>query len=214
MNKFECDLMIFKYIKQSIDIVSQTTDNSSTLSLGMSQFEDYECPWEQLWEPPKIGDLTVDLLESNPREYQRILEYLLVESDSSQIIEKLNEKPYETWYSNHIFSLSRLVGELNSKAQNRENYPQDSFYGSRNRKGIPTELAINLLRTMLNAGGDITEKDYYGKNVVEYLKEGENGSIFYRTGNEEYTGFVEKVFTENHSTTTDSPEEGIPPENQ
>ena len=157
-----------------------------------------------------VGDLTTRLLETNPKKYEQTLKDLSTWGNgSSAVKEKLNEKLYETWYSNHLFSLSRLVGKLNPEAQDRENYPVDSFYGSQNVEGIPTDIAINLLKMMMNAGGDITEKDYYGRNILEYLQEGNRGSMFYRTGNEEYTKFVEEIFSREEN--TDSCEEGVPP---
>tara|TARA_B100001059_G_C17499927_1_gene410557 strand:- start:122 stop:625 length:504 start_codon:yes stop_codon:yes gene_type:complete len=159
---------------------------------------------------PTLGDLTTELLEKNLEKYSQTLKNLSVWGDSEEVKKKLNEKPYETWHSNHLFSLSRLVGKLNPEAQDRENYRVDSFYGSQNVEGIPTDIAINLLKMMMNAGGDITEKDYYGKNVLEYLREGSQGSVFYRTGNEEYTKFVEEIFSREEN--TDSCEEGVPPE--
>ena len=153
---------------------------------------------------PGVNDLTTSLLEKDPEKFGQTLKDLASWGNGSHAVkEKLNEEPYETWHSNHLFALSRLVGTLNSEAQNREEYPVDSFYGSQNVGGIPTSQAIDLLKMMLNAGGDITRKDYYGKNVLEYLKKGHQESLFYRTGNEEYTRFVEKIYP---------CEEGIPPE--
>lgn len=177
----------------------------------MSLCDNSESPLGQVWELPNIDDLTVGLLENNPHEYLRVLENLSVRGDRSKVNDKLNEKSYVTWYSNHLFSLSRLVGTLNQEAQNRADYPIDSFYGSRICRGISTDLAINLLKMMLNAGGDITGKDYYGINVLDFLKKGSEESIFYRTGNEEYTRFVETVYTR-ASSVTGVCEEGIPPE--
>lgn len=156
---------------------------------------------------PGVGDLTVSLLETNPVKYAQTLKDLATWGNGSHgVKEKLNEEPYETWHSNHLFALSRLVGTLNSEAQNREEYSEGLFYGSRNVDGIPTSQAIDLLKMMLNAGGDITAKDYYGRNILEYLKRGHQETLFYRTGIEEYTRFVEKIYE------GDSCEEGIPPE--
>ena len=182
--------------------------------LSPESCDEVKCPWTQLWEPPNLSDLTVELLEANPREYHRVLEYLLRYSriDKSKIKEKLNEKPYETWYSNHLFALSRLVGTLNPNAQDRTKYLVGSFYGSRNRCGIPQDLAMNLLKMMINSGGDITSKDYYEKNVLEYLKDGASGSLFYRIENDKYTRFVEMIFSKSSCTVTEEYEEGIPPE--
>ena len=158
---------------------------------------------------PGVGDLTVSLLETDPGKYGQTLKDLAAWGNGSHAVkEKLNEEPYETWHSNHLFALSRLVGTLNSEAQNREEYSEGLFYGSRNVDGIPTSQAIDLLKMMLNAGGDITAKDYYGKNVLEYLQGGDV-TLFYRTGNEEYTKFVEGIFSREEN--TDSCEEGVPP---
>ena len=159
----------------------------------------------------KVSDLTTSLLETNPEKYAQTLKDLMTWGNGSQAVkEKLNEEPYETWHSNHLFSLSRLVGTLNPDAQDREENPIDTFYGSRNVEGISTKDAITLLKMMLNAGGDIAAKDFYGENVLEYLKDGPVSSKFYRTGNEEYTRFVETVFTGEPSDESDSFEEGIP----
>ena len=156
---------------------------------------------------PGVGDLTVSLLETNPVEYGQILKDFASWGNASHAVkEKLNEEPYETWHSNHLFALSRLVGTLNPEAQNRDEHPEGLFYGSRNVNGIPTSQAIDLLKMMLNAGGDITAKDYYGRNVLEYLKRGHQETLFYRTGIEEYTRFVEEIYEGN------SCEEGSPPE--
>ena len=158
---------------------------------------------------PKIADLTVELLETDPQRYAWILETVSTWEETDEVKERLNEKPYETWYSNHPFALSRLVGELNSEAREDASLwgtTGGSFYGSKNVEGISTGLAIKLLKMMLNAGGDINSKDYYGKSVLEMLKNGSEESRFYRTGNEEYTRFVETLFHK------EEPEEGIPPE--
>tara|TARA_B100001287_G_C22676138_1_gene527771 strand:+ start:823 stop:1251 length:429 start_codon:yes stop_codon:yes gene_type:complete len=140
----------------------------------------------------QISDLSVSLLEKDPRKYVQLLRELLESGKGEEVREKLNEKPYETWYSNHLFSLSRLVGKLNSEAQDREQYVECSFYGSQNVEGIPIDLAKEILTLMVKSGGDIREKDYYGVDVLEYLKG--RDSAFYRVENEEYTSFVEKLF--------------------
>ena len=155
---------------------------------------------------PKIADLTVDLLETDPRRYAWILETVSTWEKTDEVKERLNEKPYRTWYSNHPFSLSLLVGTLNPEAQDRENYSEGSFYGSTNVEGIPTDLAIKLLKMMVNIGGDISCTDWSGNSVLKTLKGGSEISSLYRTGNEEYTRFVETIFPK------EEPEEGIPPE--
>ena len=156
----------------------------------------------------KVEDLSVSLLEENPRRYYEILKVLSERDDpetKEELKEKLNEAPYDTWYSNHVLSLSLLVGRLNQGAIDKFGVG-GAFYGSKSVEGIGGELAENLLKTMLNCGGDIMATDYYGKNVVNILKRGEMDSDFYRTGVGEYLRTVEVIYP---SSTEIS--EGIPP---
>ena len=156
----------------------------------------------------KVGDLSVSLLEREPHRYYEILQ-ALSESDDPPIKqalkEKLNETPYETWHSNHVLSLSRLVGRLNQAAID-EFGVGGAFYGSNNIGGIEGELANNLLKLMLNCGGDITATDYYGGNIINILTDGEEESNFYRIGGMEFLRTVELI----HSCSTGI-SEGIPP---
>ena len=72
---------------------------------------------------PGVSDLTTRLLEKDPEKYGQTLKDLATWGNGSHAVkEKLNEEPYETWHSNHLFALSRLVGTLNPEAQNREEY--------------------------------------------------------------------------------------------
>ena len=156
----------------------------------------------------KVEDLSVSLLEREPHRYYEVLKVLSTKDDpgtKAALKKKLNEAPYDTWYSNHILSLSLLVGRLNQRAIDKYGVG-GAFYGSMNVEGIEGELAANLLKTMLNCGGDIEATDYYGKNVVDILKRGEMESNFYRTGVGEYLRTVEII----HSSSTEI-SEGIPP---
>tara|TARA_Y100000992_G_scaffold266430_1_gene204339 strand:- start:101 stop:610 length:510 start_codon:yes stop_codon:yes gene_type:complete len=160
--------------------------------------------------PSRAGvmELSVSLLEASPHRYYEILQVLSAREDPSlrqALKDKLNETPYETWHSNHVLSLSRLVGRLNSEAIDEYGVGA-AFYGSNNVEGIPKDLAINLLKLMVNCGGDISNKDYYGKNITDILKAGEEESRFYRTGAEEYLRTVEII----QSGSTEI-SEGVPP---
>jgi len=153
-----------------------------------------------------IADLTTCLLEREPSRYLEVLEHLSKDQDPEHkrgLKEKLNEKPYNTWYSNHVFSLSRLVGKINQGAID-EGYEVGSYYGSRNQDGIPFVLACTLLKMMLNCGADIMAKDYYDNSIVYSLSHPEQNN-FYRTGNEEFVKVVEGIYYA-------GAEEGIPPE--
>ncbi len=153
--------------------------------------------------PYSINDLTVGLLETNPHEYLRVLENLMVSEEITEIKKKLNDKPYESWHSNHVFSLSRLVGKMNQGAID-EGFEIGSYYGSRNQDGIPFDLACSLLKKMLNCGADIMAKDYYENSIIDYLSHPEYNH-FSRTDNEEFKRVVEGIYYA-------SVEEGIPPE--
>ena len=155
-----------------------------------------------------VGELTVSLLESEPHRYYGVLKVLSTKEDPETKValkDKLNETPYETWHSNHVLSLSRLVGRLNQRAID-EFGEGGAFYGSKNIRGIEGELANNLLKMMLNCGANITATDYYGYNIIDILTAGENESNFYRIGAEEYLRTVEII----HSASTEI-SEGVPP---
>jgi hypothetical protein len=142
-----------------------------------------------------VGELSVSLLEREPRRYYEILQTLSDSDDPSikqALREKLNETPYESWESNHVLSLSRLVGRLNQRAID-EYGVGGAFYGSNNVRGIEGELANNLLKLMLNCGGDITATDYYGRNIITILTDGEEESNFYRIGAMEFMRTVEII---------------------
>ena len=153
-----------------------------------------------------IANLTTCLLEREPSRYLEVLEHLSKDQDPEHkrgLKEKLNEKPYNTWYSNHVFSLSRLVGKMNQGAID-EGYEVGDYYGSRNKEGISQDLGISLLKMIVNAGGDILAKDYYDNSIIDYLSHPEC-SKFSRTDNEEFMRVVEGIYYA-------GVEEGIPPE--
>ena len=59
--------------------------------------------------------LSVELLETSPNKYFDILDNLSSCKDESSYLtgllkEKLNEKPYRSWHSNHAFCVALLVG--------------------------------------------------------------------------------------------------------
>jgi hypothetical protein len=146
---------------------------------------------------PTISDLSVQLLESDAATYLDTLNYLAEEGTActkEELKKKLNETPYETWHSNHVFALSRLVGKMNERALDQENgYSEGSYYGSSMPLGISVDFAIALFDILLECGGDITSKDYYEQDVVEYFDNQEN-TRFYRTDNEKFIEHVRREY--------------------
>ena len=95
-----------------------------------------------------VGELTTSLLETDPQGYYHRLNHLASSDDPDTreaLKGRLNEEPYESWYSNHLLSLSRLVGKMNQRAI-RELGEGGAFYGSKNIEGISAKLAVDLVR--------------------------------------------------------------------
>ena len=137
------------------------------------------------------GDLSLQLLEKDPELYLEVLTHLSYKYNTKEELKaKLNETPYESWHSNHAFSLCRLVGKMNPEVLESGEYDEGSYYGSSIPDGIDEDLAISILNMILLCGGDILAKDYYDKTPQEYLKEAEGTSIFYRVNNEKFKEHV------------------------
>lgn len=143
--------------------------------------------------PIVLDDLSIQLLEKDPDRYLEVLTCVAcgeTHFTKEELKEKLNETPYESWYSNHAFSLCRLVGKMNSEVLESDEYDGCSYYGSSNPEGIDEDLATSILNMILMCGGDILAKDYYGKTIQEYLKEAKETSLFYRVNNEKFKDHV------------------------
>ena len=140
-----------------------------------------------------LPELSLQLLEAEPEKYFEVLTYLSHEESGCALEDlkaKLNETPYESWYSNHAFSLCRLVGKMNSEVLESGEYDEASYYGSNNPEGIDEDLAISIFQMIHLCGGDILAKDYYDKTPQEYLKEAKDTSLFYRENNEKFKDHV------------------------
>ena len=143
--------------------------------------------------PIVLSDLSIQLLEKDPDRYLGVLTHLSHEETGctkEELKEKLNETPYESWHSNHAFSLCRLVGKMNSEVLESGEYDEASYYGSSNPEGIDEDLAISILNMILLCGGDILAKDYYENTPQRYLEEAKETSIFYRVDNEKFADYV------------------------
>ena len=143
--------------------------------------------------PIVIADLSLQLLEEDPEKYFEVLTYLSHEESGCTLEElkaKLNETPYETWHSNHAFSLFRLVGKMNPEVLESGEYDEGSYYGSSNPEGIDEDLAISIFGMIHLCGGDISAKDYYGNTPQGYMESAKETSIFYRVDNEMFADYV------------------------
>ena len=144
-----------------------------------------------------ICDLTVDLLACEAKRYLRILNHLSESEERGELAAKLNEKSPDTWESNHVFSLSLLVGQMNTGVteymDENGSIPHHMYYGSRIPGGVDMDTAICLLRKMVECGGDIKSKNYYEQDVVEYFETQETAR-FHRTNNEEYIKVVKDIY--------------------
>ena len=142
----------------------------------------------------RITDLSVELMERDPKRYFDLLCYFSgTESHitSAALSGKLNETPYHSWHSNHAFSVVLLVGEMNREALEEFGESSDSYFGGHLPRGIEGYFGIQLLDKIIECGGDITAKNYYDENVIEYL---DGYYRFKRTGDEAFNGHVRKAF--------------------
>ena len=135
-----------------------------------------------------IEHLSVDLLEKDAERYLRVLEYLENTVSIDEIKVKLNEKPYSSWYGNHLFALTQLVGSLNDNSRSEICSPDD-FLGAGLIDGIPEDLGITILNKIVSLGVNLTDTDYYHNTILDVVNDTDN--LSYRDKNNEK--FKQKV---------------------
>ena len=119
---------------------------------------------------------TQELLETSPVEYFEIIKGM-------NQFDKINEKPYCSWHSNHVQALSYLAGKLKTNCDG-------GFYGY-NIKNLDQDVAIEILDNLMRLGADIHMENYYNENIMESL---ENKTLFVRTDNERFIERVKKYY--------------------
>ena len=135
-----------------------------------------------------IEHLSVDLLEKDAERYLRVLVYLENTVSIDEIKMKLNEKPYHSWYGNHLFALTKLVGSLNDDSKSEICSPDD-FLGAGIPDGIPEDLGITILNKIVSLGVNLKDTDYYDDTIIECINSTDN--LTYRDKNNEQ--FKQKV---------------------
>ena len=135
-----------------------------------------------------IEHLSVDLLEKDAERYLEVLVYLEKTFSIDEIKVKLNEKPYHSWYGNHLFALTKLVGSLNEDSRSEICSPDD-FLGAGLRDGIPEDLGIAILNKIVSLGVNLKDTDYYDDTIIECMND--TGNLSYRDKNNEI--FKKKV---------------------
>ena len=135
-----------------------------------------------------IDDLSIYLLEKDAETYLEVLIYLEKNVSIDEIKVKLNEKPYHSWYGNHLFALTQLVGSLNEDSRSEICSPDD-FLGAGLRDGIPEDLGIAILNKIVSLGVNLKDTDYYDDTIIECMND--TGNLSYRDKNNEI--FKKKV---------------------
>jgi len=135
-----------------------------------------------------IKHLSVELLEEDAERYLRVLEYLENTVSIDEIKVKLNEKPYRSWYGNHLFALTKLVGSLNDNSRSEICSPDD-FLGAGLTDGIPEDLGITILNKIVSLGVNLKDTDYYHDTIIDVVNN--TGNLSYRDKNNEK--FKQKV---------------------
>ena len=129
-----------------------------------------------------IEHLSVDLLEKDAERYLEVLVYLEKNVSIDEIKLKLNEKPYRSWYGNHLFALTKLVGSLNDNSRSEICSPDD-FLGAGLTDGIPEDLGIAILNKIVSLGVDLKDTDYYHDTIIDVVNDTIN--LSYRDKNNE-----------------------------
>jgi len=135
-----------------------------------------------------IDDLSVYLLEKDAEKYLEVLEYLEKNVSLDEIKVKLNEKPYRSWYGNHLFALTKLVGSLNDDSRSEICSP-DSFLGAGIPNGISEDLGIAILNKIVSLGVNLKDIDYYHYTIIDVVND--TIRLSYRDKNNEI--FKQKV---------------------
>jgi hypothetical protein len=135
-----------------------------------------------------IDDLSVYLLEKDAEKYLEVLEYLEKNVSIDEIKVKLNEKPYRSWYGNHLFALTKLVGSMNDDSRSEICSP-DSFLGAGIPNGISEDLGIAILNKIVSLGVNLKDIDYYHYTIIDVVND--TISLSYRDKNNEI--FKQKV---------------------
>lgn len=135
-----------------------------------------------------IEHLSVDLLEKDAERYLEVLVYLEKNVSTDEIKVKLNEKPHHSWYGNHLFALTKLVGSLNEDTRSEICSP-DSFLGAGIPDGIYEDLGIAILNKIVSLGVNLKDTDYYDDTIIECINSTDN--LTYRDKNNE--NFKQKV---------------------
>lgn len=135
-----------------------------------------------------IDDLSIDLLEKDAERYLEVLVYLEKNVSTDEIKVKLNEKPHHSWYGNHLFALTKLVGSLNDDSRSEICSP-DSFLGAGIPDGIYEDLGIAILNKIVSLGVNLKDTDYYDDTIIECINSTDN--LTYRDKNNET--FKQKV---------------------
>ena len=122
----------------------------------------------------EVTNLSHQLLANNPEHYLNILRHC--KNNQIDVKKQINSQQYETWYSNHLFCLSYLVGDLVKDDFDSE------FYGK--QFSISNHLGIEILNNLISLGVDVHSKNYYDQTVFDCIME--KNVLTSRKNNEEF----------------------------
>ncbi len=135
-----------------------------------------------------LEDLNQILLEKNPAKYLEVLNYLSVHYPRETIRSILDEPQEESWFSNHVLALARLVGKHGEVNSGR------FFYGCDLPEGISEELGIQILDKMMGLGANIWARDYYGDPINVIF---DSQLLGYRVENDHFKVKVREYYNRN-----------------
>lgn len=139
-----------------------------------------------LFREKVLSELNPSLLEKLPEKFlNNLINY---NKKNIDVIDFINNDGVDTtWYSPLPMCLYYLVGILAD-----ENY--DNFYGV--DTVIDEELGIHIMKEMIKAGADLKIKNYYGEDILQCIKDEENGgkTLTTRTKNKNFRYFIKESY--------------------
>ena len=131
-------------------------------------------------------DLSPSLLATLPETFlKNLINYNKRNIDVADFIN--NDGVDTTWYSPLPMCLYYLVGLLGDDSY-------EDFYGA--DTVIHEDLGIHIMKEMIKAGADFKIKNYYGEDILQCIKEEENGkkTLTTRTKNKYFRDFIKESY--------------------
>ena len=150
--------------------------------------------------------ITHQLLEHDPNDYLSRLKTIMgINEYPEDMVYAVSVRKtlqdtseYNTWYTNHVQSLSYLVGKFVEPPRGYEKACYGSYYGKGNE--ISEAFGLEILECMAFFKPDMTIKNYYDQDIIESMENTE--TCTYRKDNENFLKRVKELYNDPNSAHT------------